>query len=110
MTKCLYVGNLPPECSEEHLRGLFGAEGRALQSVEVVIDHQTGRSRGFAFVVMESDEDAAAALEALRGTEIGGRVLRFGTAHREKRAAAAREGGYEEYRPNHRSRRGRGRS
>ena len=73
MTKCLYVGNLPRECTEADLRALFEGGGRGVETVKIALDRRTGHSRGFGFVNIAGDEDAAAVIEFLKGTEMGGR-------------------------------------
>ena len=78
MPKSIYVGNLPWSATEEELRDLFGQFG-GVTSVKLVSDRDTGRPRGFAFGEME-DADAAKAIEALEGTEFGGRTLRVNEA------------------------------
>ncbi len=89
MTKTLYVGNLAPEISEDRLRELFAADGREVQAVKLKTYARTGKSRGFGFVEMASEEDAAAALLALNGTEVDGRELKVGEAKSVKQAARA---------------------
>ena len=79
MSKKLYVGNLPFSTTEEELRELFARHGN-VQSVRVVTDRETGRSRGFAFVEMDGDA-ADAAMRALDGTQLGDRALRVNEAH-----------------------------
>jgi nucleolin len=71
----LYVGNLPWTCDSAELAELCMDVG-TVEAVEVIYDHETGRSRGFAFVTMASHEDAQAVINALDGTDIGGRALR----------------------------------
>jgi len=71
----LYVGNLPFDASEEDLRGLFQKDGRQVTEVKIITDRDTGRPRGFAFVEMGSQSDADGAVNALNGTEFGGRAL-----------------------------------
>lgn len=73
MTKKLYVGNLPFQTTEEDLSDLFSQAGN-VESVRIITDRDTGRSRGFGFVEM-GDEDADKAVESLNGTEMGGRPL-----------------------------------
>src|SRR4051812_15876955 len=63
----LYVGNLNYNTTEDSLRQAFGANGRAVASVSVIMDRETGRSRGFAFVEMTTDEFAQQALQELDG-------------------------------------------
>lgn len=79
MVKKLYVGNLPFSTTEQELRGMFEKHG-TVQSVNVIIDRETGRSRGFGFVEME-EASAEAAQKALDGTEMSGRTLRVNEAH-----------------------------
>jgi cold-inducible RNA-binding protein len=71
----IYVGNLPYEFEEEELRRLFEADGRSVSEISVVMDRDTGRPRGFAFVEMANANDARAAITALNGREFGGRAL-----------------------------------
>ena len=70
----VYVGGLPYATDEAELTRLFAAHG-TVESARVVTDKFTGRSRGFAFVEMATDEEAEAAISALDGTELGGRTL-----------------------------------
>jgi len=78
MSKIIYVGNLPFSATEEEIRELF-AEYGTVNSVKMISDRDTGRPRGFGFVEME-DGDADTAIEALDGTEFGGRNLRINEA------------------------------
>lgn len=73
MTK-LYVGNLSFGVTDSDLSRMFEPYG-AVESAQVVTDRDTGRSRGFGFVVMPSDHEANAAIAALNGREIGGRTI-----------------------------------
>jgi RNA recognition motif-containing protein len=75
MGKRLYVGNIPYQCEEAQLRALFEQDGRQVEEVKIVIDRETGRSRGFAFVEMATDDQAQAAVTALNGKPLGGRAL-----------------------------------
>ncbi|HHZ99556.1 MAG TPA: RNA-binding protein [Candidatus Marinimicrobia bacterium] len=70
----LYVGNLSYEMSEEDLRNEFAEYGE-VQSAKIITDKFTGRSRGFGFVEMASDESGKKAMEALAGKDVGGREL-----------------------------------
>ena len=79
MAKKLYVGNLPFSTTEDELREVFEKHG-AVQSVNVISDRDTGRSRGFAFVEMEDSSAADEAQRALDGSEMGGRSLRVDEA------------------------------
>ncbi len=93
----LYVGNLNYNTTEASLREAFGANGREVASVSIIMDRETGRSRGFAFVEMATPEGASAALAELDGHELDGRMLRINEAReREARGAGGppRTGGY----------------
>ena len=74
MSKKLYVGNLSFQASEDQVRELFGSFGE-VQNVNMVTDRYTGRSRGFAFVEMSSDDAANKAREALNGKPFQDRNL-----------------------------------
>lgn len=94
MGKRLYVGNLPYNADEAMLKEAFGQDGRQVANVHVVLDRETGRPRGFAFVEMASDADAQKALEAMEGAEFGGRNLRVSVAEdRRGPASGPRPGG-----------------
>jgi cold-inducible RNA-binding protein len=73
MSKKLYVGNLAFGTTEDELNGIFSQFG-AVESVTIITDRDTGRSKGFGFVVME-DADADKAIEQLNGSQLGGRNL-----------------------------------
>ena len=75
----LYVGNLSYETSEEDLRKSFEEFG-TVDSVTVVTDKYTGKSKGFAFVEMASREEAQAAMNGLNGTQLGDRTLKVDEA------------------------------
>lgn len=75
MGKRLYVGNLPYSSTEAELRDMFAATGDDVAEVKVVLDRDTGRPRGFAFVEMATDAGAQKAIEALNGKDIQGRAL-----------------------------------
>src|SRR4051812_34855480 len=96
----LYVGNLNYNTSEAALREAFGANGREVASVSIIMDRETGRSRGFAFVEMTTSEGAAQAMQELDGQELEGRMLRINEAReREARGPGGpprgpRPGGY----------------
>src|ERR671919_329699 len=70
----LYVGNLSYNSTSSDLEQLFGQHG-TVQSAEVIQDRDTGRSKGFGFVQMGSDQEAQAAISALNGQEVDGRTL-----------------------------------
>lgn len=82
MSKKIYVGNLPFSANADEVRELFAAHGDVL-NVNLINDRETGRPRGFGFVEME-DADADKAIEAINGTEYGGRTLNVNEA-RERR-------------------------
>lgn len=71
----LYVGNLPWSVNDEGLTNMFAAHG-AVTRAKVVMDRETGRSRGFGFVTMTNAAEGAAAIEALNGKDFEGRALR----------------------------------
>jgi cold-inducible RNA-binding protein len=75
MTRRLYVGNLPYDATEKQIRQVFETEARKVVSIKIVSDKETGRSRGFAFVDLESPEQAKAAIDELNGKDFGGRAL-----------------------------------
>jgi len=77
--KNLFVGNMSFDTSESSLRSLFEPYGE-ITRVQVMTDRDTGRARGFAFVEMARDEDAASAVAALNGTELDGRALNVNEA------------------------------
>ncbi|HVS17527.1 MAG TPA: RNA-binding protein, partial [Planctomycetota bacterium] len=66
----LYVGNLSWNTTQESLRAAFEADGRSVKDVLIMSDRETGRSRGFAFVEMNSKEDAENAIRALDGADV----------------------------------------
>lgn len=74
MGKKLYVGNLSYDVDSSALQELFTAHG-TVESAEVIQDRETGRSKGFGFVQMGTDEEAQAAIAALNGQQHGGRAL-----------------------------------
>ncbi len=80
MAKRLYVGNIPFDTTDADLRQIFEKHG-TVSSASVITDRETGRSRGFAFVEMEDDTAAGSAMQALDGTDFGGRNLRVNEAH-----------------------------
>jgi RNA recognition motif-containing protein len=85
----LYVGNLSYNVTEPELRDAFGEGGRNVVEVKIVMDRDTGRPRGFAFVEMGSDDEASAVITSLNGREIQGRPINVSEA----RARAPRSGG-----------------
>ena len=91
----LYVGNLSYNVTEPELREVFSEGGRNVVEVKVVMDRESGRPRGFAFVEMGSADDAAAVIETLNGREIQGRPINVSEAReRTPRAGGGGGGGY----------------
>jgi cold-inducible RNA-binding protein len=91
----LYVGNLSYNVTEPELREAFGEEGRNVVEVKVVMDRETGRPRGFAFVEMGSPEEASAVIETLNGRSLQGRAISVSEAReRTPRAGGGGGGGW----------------
>jgi RNA recognition motif-containing protein len=81
----IYVGNLSYGMSEDELREAFAAHGE-VSSVKILLDRETGRSRGFGFVEMPNQSEGETAISQLNGKEVGGRALRVNEARpRERR-------------------------
>jgi len=96
----LYVGNLNYNTTEDLLRQAFSANGREVTSVSIVMDRETGRSRGFAFVEFSTSEAAQQALQELDGQDLDGRMLRINEAReREARGGGGGGGGGGGFRP-----------
>ena len=93
MGKRLYVGNLPYDADEASLREVFGQDGRIVERVHIVIDRETQRPRGFAFVEISTDEQAKLAIETLDGSMFGTRQLRVTEAEERRPAGAGGPGG-----------------
>ena len=74
MGKKLYVGNLTYDVTDSTLEKLFEPHG-TVESAQVIMDRDTGRSKGFGFVEMKTDQEAQTAIQALNGKEVGGRAL-----------------------------------
>ena len=90
MGKKLYVGNLPFDTTEADLRALFEEQG-TVESANVITDRETGRSRGFGFVEMDSDSSAEDARQALDGYSLDGRALRVNEAQERKPRGGGRD-------------------
>ena len=89
----IYVGNLSFDVSEAQLQESFAAFG-SVNKANVVADRMTGRSRGFGFVEMANDDEGKAAIEALNGSDLGGRTLTVNLAKpREDRPRGGGGGG-----------------
>ncbi len=89
----LYVGNLNFSTTEDALRTAFSQGGRTVKSVAILTNPETGRSRGFGFVEMGTDQEAQAAIEALDGVELDGRPLKVNEA-RERTPGGGSRGGF----------------
>ena len=86
----LFVGNMTYDTTEETLRTMF-AEAGTVVSVDVIKDRNTGMSKGFAFITMSSQADAAKAISLFNGKDIDGRPLKVDTAKaREERPSGGR--------------------
>ncbi len=93
MASKLYVGNLAYGVSNSDLETMFAPHGK-VQSAQVIMDRDTGRSKGFGFVEMGNNEEAQAAISALNGKESEGRALTVNEARpREDRGGGSRHGG-----------------
>jgi RNA recognition motif-containing protein len=93
VAKKLYVGNLPYGVSSSDLERVFQAHG-TVESAQVIVDRDTGRSKGFGFVEMRNDQEAQDAIQALNGQDFNGRSLTVNEARpREERSGGRREFG-----------------
>jgi cold-inducible RNA-binding protein len=98
MSTKLFVGNLSFDTTENDLQDAFAAHGTVTEA-NLMMDRATGRPRGFAFITMGSQEEAQKAIDALNGSNLGGRALTVNVARpREERSGGGREnagrGGY----------------
>ena len=82
--KKIYIGNLPWSATEAELTEMFTKFG-SVTSATILTDRETGRSRGFGFLEMSEAEDADKAIQALDGTDMGGRALRVNEAEQRDR-------------------------
>ena len=102
--KNLFVGNMSFQTTESELRAMFEPYGD-ITRVQVITDRDTGRARGFAFVEMANDEEAAKAITALNGTQMDGRALNVNEAKPKAAGSGPRGGGgYSKDRDNYRGR------
>src|SRR5262245_39764666 len=92
MGKKLYVGNLSYGISDSDLEQLFSQHG-TVQSAQVIMDRDTGRSKGFGFVEMGSDQEAETAIQALNGKEVEGRALTVNEARPKEGGGGGGRGG-----------------
>jgi len=94
VAKKLYVGNLSYDVTDSDLENLFSPHG-TVQSAQVIMDRDAGRSKGFGFVEMNSDQEGQAAITALNGTESNGRALTVNEARpREERGGSGGKAGF----------------
>jgi RNA recognition motif-containing protein len=91
--KRIYVGNLSYRTTDETLEAAFAAFG-TVKSCSVLMDRETGRSRGFGFVEMEDDAQAQSAIDSLNGSELDGRRLTVNEARPRENAGGGGRGGY----------------
>lgn len=97
MSMKLYVGNLAFQTSSEELQTLFSQAG-TVESVSLIEDRETGRSRGFGFVEMSTKEEGAAAIQQFNGKDLGGRALNVNEAKpREDRGGGGGRNGGSRY-------------
>src|SRR5215216_927179 len=90
----LYVGNLSYNVTEQELREVFAEGGKNVVEVKVVLDRDTGRPRGFAFVEMGSDVEAGAVIQELSGRQIQGRPINVSEARERAPRSGGGGGGY----------------
>src|SRR5271169_1218493 len=91
MGKKLYVGNLTYGVTDGTLQQMFAPHG-TVESAQVIMDRDTGRSKGFGFVEMSSDKEAQAAIAALNGKEVEGRALTVNEAKPKESGGGGRGG------------------
>ena len=91
MEKRLYVGNLPFDTTEDDLHQLFSAHGQIV-SAKLITDMETGRSRGFGFVEMSSEDEAKAAIEKMNKAKVGERELTVNEARPRPEKSGSRGG------------------
>ncbi len=92
MNKKLYVGGLPYSVTEDKLQEIFSAHG-TVESARVITDRFTGRSRGFGFVEMSSEEEAQTAIDSLNGSDLDGRSLTVNEARPQENRGGGGDGG-----------------
>jgi len=83
MVKKLYVGGLPYRTTEDELRDTFSVAGNVASAI-IIVDRMSGRSKGFGFVEMATEEEAQAAIDKLNGSEMGGRTISVSEAREKK--------------------------
>ena len=87
MTNKLYVGNLSFGTSVEMLTQIFSVDGMLVKHVNLIVDRETGKSRGFAFITMEDNETVQKAISVLNGKEADGRFMRISEAKEKVRSS-----------------------
>ncbi len=92
MNKKLYVGGLPYAVTEDKLQEIFSAHG-TVESARLITDRFTGRSRGFGFVEMSSEEEAQTAIDSLNGSDLDGRSLTVNEARPQENRGGGGGGG-----------------
>jgi len=92
--KNIFVGNLSFNTNEDELRQLFESYGQ-VDRVSILTDRETGRSRGFGFVEMSSNEDGEKAIAALNGAQVGGRTINVNEARPKAERVGSGGGGRE---------------
>jgi cold-inducible RNA-binding protein len=92
MGKKLYVGNLAYSVRDSDLEEMFAAHG-TVQSAQVIMDRDSGRSKGFGFVEMDNEQEARAAISALNGKELDGRTLTVNEARPKEEGGGRGKGG-----------------
>jgi RNA recognition motif-containing protein len=97
MNSRLYVGNISFNVTDDNLNDLFAAHGVVVET-KVMMDRDTGRSRGFAFVTMQEASEAEAAIAALDGTDLDGRALTVNLARPKEERSGSGMGGNRERR------------
>ena len=93
MGRRLYVGNLPYSATEQDLSEKFAACG-TVESVKLITDRDTGRSKGFGFIEMASDSEAQGAIKKLNSTDYDGRPMKVNEAKPQEKRGDGGRGGY----------------
>ena len=93
MAKRIYVGGLPYSATEEDLENLFASQG-SVKDATIITDRYTGQAKGFGFVEMDDDAEADKAINALNGTQMGGRTLTVNEAKPREDRPRTGGGGY----------------
>ena len=93
MGRKLYVGNLPYSVTEQDLSAKFAACG-TVESVKLITDRDTGRSKGFGFIEMASDSEAQGAIKKLNSTDYDGRPMKVNEAKPQEKRGDGGRGGY----------------